>query len=82
MTVGIDFAKNVFSLCGVDENGKAELRHTVRRWGLRINIGINEPTNRALILSVMICRFRREELDTLLTQSQRHFHPCLHYGDQ
>jgi transposase len=31
MTVGIDLAKNVFSVHGVDENGKVALRHTVRR---------------------------------------------------
>lgn len=31
MTVGIDLAKNVFSLHGVDENGKVALRRTVRR---------------------------------------------------
>ena len=31
ITVGIDLAKNVFSVHGVDENGKAALRRTVRR---------------------------------------------------
>ena len=31
MTVGIDLAKNVFSVHGVDENGKVVLRRTVRR---------------------------------------------------
>lgn len=31
MTVGIDLAKNVFSVHGVDEHGKAALRRTVRR---------------------------------------------------
>ena len=30
-TVGIDLAKNVFSLYGVDAAGKAVLRRTVRR---------------------------------------------------
>ena len=30
-TVGIDLAKNVFSLHGVDANGKVVLRRTVRR---------------------------------------------------
>jgi len=30
-TVGIDLAKNVFSLHGVDAAGKTVLRHTVRR---------------------------------------------------
>ncbi len=30
-TVGIDLAKNVFSLHGVDANGKVALRRTVRR---------------------------------------------------
>ena len=31
-TVGIDLAKNVFSLHGVDANGKVGLKRTVR-WG-------------------------------------------------
>lgn len=31
ITVGIDLAKNVFSVHGVDENGKVALRRTVRR---------------------------------------------------
>jgi transposase len=31
MTVGIDLAKNVFSLHGVGQNGKQVLRRTVRR---------------------------------------------------
>lgn len=31
MTVGIDLAKNVFSVHGVDENGKVALRRNVRR---------------------------------------------------
>jgi hypothetical protein len=31
MTVGIDLAKNVFSVHGVDENGKVALQRTVRR---------------------------------------------------
>jgi transposase len=30
-TVGIDLAKNVFSVYGVDANGKSVLRRTVRR---------------------------------------------------
>ena len=30
-TVGIDLAKNVFSLHGVDAAGKTVLRHTIRR---------------------------------------------------
>ena len=31
MTVGIDLAKNVFCVHGVDENGKVALRRNVRR---------------------------------------------------
>ncbi|MGH8035211.1 MAG: IS110 family transposase, partial [Lysobacterales bacterium] len=31
MTVGIDLAKNVFSMHGIDEQGKVALQHTVRR---------------------------------------------------
>ena len=31
MTVGIDLAKNVFSVHGVDENGKVALKRTLRR---------------------------------------------------
>jgi transposase len=31
ITDGIDLAKNVFSVHGVDENGKVALRRTVRR---------------------------------------------------
>jgi len=41
---------------------------------LAINISVEKPANHALVLSVMLCSLRLEELDTLLAQSQRYFH--------
>jgi hypothetical protein len=43
-------------------------------WGLGINICVDQPTNHALVLSVMLGRLGLEELDALPAQSKSHFH--------
>lgn len=38
-TIGIDLAKNVFEICGLDENGEIQLRRRVRRETLLRAVG-------------------------------------------
>ena len=40
---------------------------------MSVSVGIEKPTNHALILSVMFCSLGLEELDTLLAQGNGYF---------
>lgn len=65
-------AREVILFRGIERPGAALYARPA--WGLGIDIGVDEPANHALVLSVMLCSLRLEELDTLLAQSQGYFH--------